>query len=169
MAKEAGVNHGLVHYYFGSMENLLLRVLEQFTEDLIERQRAMYAADIPFLEKWRSAMSFLEADIEAGYPKLWLELQALGWNNPAVGSRVANVNAEWRRVLTEAFDGAMREYGIDRDRFPLDAVVALVITFNAGIQLERMSGISDGHDELLAMVDGLLASMEKAKAKEPGS
>ena len=32
VAKEAGVNHGLVHYYFGSMENLLLRVLERFTE-----------------------------------------------------------------------------------------------------------------------------------------
>src|SRR6266478_3514460 len=48
VAKEAAVNHGLVHYYFGSMENLLLRVLERFTERLIERQRAMYSrADIP--------------------------------------------------------------------------------------------------------------------------
>ena len=28
VAEEAGVNHGLVHYYFGSMENLLARVIE---------------------------------------------------------------------------------------------------------------------------------------------
>jgi AcrR family transcriptional regulator len=27
----AGVNHGLVHYYFGSNENLLVHVLERFT------------------------------------------------------------------------------------------------------------------------------------------
>jgi AcrR family transcriptional regulator len=48
VAEEAGVNHGLVHYYFGSIENLLLRVLERFTERLTARQRALYAADIPF-------------------------------------------------------------------------------------------------------------------------
>ncbi len=43
LAEEAGVNHGLVHYYFGSIENLLVRVLERFTDRLIARQRAMYA------------------------------------------------------------------------------------------------------------------------------
>ena len=31
LADEAGANHGLVHYYFGSMEELFLRVLERFT------------------------------------------------------------------------------------------------------------------------------------------
>ena len=46
MAEEAGANHGLVHYYFGSVEQLLVRVLERFTERLIERQRELYAADV---------------------------------------------------------------------------------------------------------------------------
>ena len=59
LAEEAGANHGLVHYYFGSMENLLVRVLERFTERLIARQRELYASDIPFVEKWRTAMRFL--------------------------------------------------------------------------------------------------------------
>ena len=59
LAEEAGVNHGLVHYYFGSNENLLVRVLERFTERLIERQRELYAADMPFVEKWRTAMRYL--------------------------------------------------------------------------------------------------------------
>ncbi len=42
LAEEAGANHGLVHYYFGSMENLFVRVLERFTDRLIARQREMY-------------------------------------------------------------------------------------------------------------------------------
>ena len=46
VAEEAGANHGLVHYYFGSVEQLLVRVLERFTERLIERQRQLYAADV---------------------------------------------------------------------------------------------------------------------------
>ena len=33
------MNHGLVHYYFGSIEHLLVRALERFTERMIERQR----------------------------------------------------------------------------------------------------------------------------------
>ena len=32
LAEEAGVNHGLVHYYFGSNENVLVQALERFTE-----------------------------------------------------------------------------------------------------------------------------------------
>ena len=59
LAAEAGLNPGLVHYYFGSMEELLVQVLERFTEQLVSRQREMYARDVPFLEKWRTAMDFL--------------------------------------------------------------------------------------------------------------
>jgi len=165
LAKEAGVNHGLVHYYFGSMENLLLRVLERFTDQLIERQRAMYAADVPFLEKWRTAMAFLDEDIAAGYPKIWFELQAMAWNNAEFAEPVAKVDAEWRAVLTDAFSDAMRAYGVDKRRFPVDAVVSLVMTFNQGMMLERLSGISSGHRELLAMIDRLFVSLERARGK----
>src|SRR5215211_8304134 len=62
LAEEASVNHGLVHYYFGSNENLLARALERFTERLVERQRALYAGDEPFVEKWRTAMRYLVSE-----------------------------------------------------------------------------------------------------------
>ena len=164
LAEEAGANHGLVHYYFGSMENLFARVLERFTERLVARQRAMYArTDISGAEKWKTAMSYLESDLAAGYPKIWLELQALGWNRPDIAERVAKVNGEWREVLTDAFDGMMDEYGLDRERFPLAAMVSLVMTFNEGIMVERLSGISTGHVELMDMVGRWLESLEEAK------
>jgi AcrR family transcriptional regulator len=148
VAEEAGANHGLVHYYFGSVEHLLVRVLERFTERLIERQRQLYAADAPFLEKWRTAMAYLDEDLP--YQKIWFELQALGWNRPELRERLAQVNAEWRAVLTEAFAPVHDELGLD---VPLDALVSLVYTFNEGIMLERLSGIETGHRELIAWID----------------
>lgn len=163
LAEEAGANHGLVHYYFGSMDELFLQVLERFTDRLIQRQRAMYAADEPFINKWRTAMEYLESDLEAGYPKIWMELQAMAWNRPDLRERVARVDAEWRSVLTEAFDNAAKGYGLDRKRFPVQALVALVATFNFGMMLERMSGVSDGHAELLAAIDGWLQGLERQK------
>lgn len=154
LAEEAGVNHGLVHYYFGSNENLLVRALERFTERMIERQRALYASDEPFVEKWRTAMRFLVAE-DVTYEKVWLELQALAWNDEGLRERLARVNAEWRAVLTEAFAEPHRELGIE---MPLDALVSLVITFNLGVIVERLGGIETGHAELLDWIDGWLSS-----------
>ena len=164
LAEEADANHGLVHYYFGSMENLFVRVLQRFTERLITRQREMYGrTDLSGIEKWRTALDYLESDLAAGYPKIWLELQALGWNRPDIAERVAEVNGEWRAVLTEAFDEMIAEFGLDREQFPLDAIVSLVMTFNEGIMVERLSGISTGHRELLEMVEHWLERLEEAK------
>jgi AcrR family transcriptional regulator len=157
------VNHGLVHYYFGSLDEVLLQALQRFTARLIDRQRAMYETDAPFIEKWRRAMEYLEQDLAAGYPKILLELQALGWNRPQVRERLARVNAQWREVLTEAFEKAADEYGLEPAEFPVDALVSLVMTFNQGIELERLSGISTGHDELLAWIDRWLESLEKTR------
>lgn len=162
LAEEAGANHGLVHYYFGSMDRLFVRVLERFTERLIERQRAMYAADLPFIQKWRMAMSFLDEDRESGYQKVWFELQALAWNRPELRERLARVHGQWRQVLREAFTRALAEYDIDTDRYPVEALTALVITFNEGIILERLGGITEGQAELLAMIDRWLTSLQAA-------
>jgi len=149
LAEEAGINHGLVHYYFGSNENLLVRALERFTGRLIARQRELYAADMPFAEKWRTAIRYLLSE-DLSYEKVWFELQALAWNSPDVRARLARVNAEWRAVLTEAFEQPRRELGIE---MPLDALVSLVMTFNLGVIVERLGGIEAGHRELLDWID----------------
>jgi AcrR family transcriptional regulator len=154
LAEEAGLNHGLVHYYFGSIENLLVRALERFTERLIERQRAMYAADIPFNEKWRTAMRYLVSE-DVTYEKVWMELQAMAWNHPELRERLVRVNDEWRAVLTEAFDEPRRALGIE---MPLEALVSLVMTFNIGIIVERLGDIETGHEQLMNWIDRWLSS-----------
>lgn len=164
LAEKAGVNNGLVHYYFGSMEEVFLQVLERFTERLIERQRAMYAAEGPFIEKWRTAWNYQEVDIEDGYSKIWLELQTMAWNYPELQERIRKVDDEWRGVLTEAFTKALDDYGVS-DEFPPKAMVALVMTFAQGFALERLSNIEEGHQELLDWIEAWLVDLEAQKAR----
>src|SRR5918992_6176850 len=76
LAAEAGANQGLVHYYFGSIDELFVQVLERFTDRLVSRQRAMYTAEGRFIDKWRTAWRFQEEDLRGGYSKIWMELQA---------------------------------------------------------------------------------------------
>jgi AcrR family transcriptional regulator len=159
VAAEAGVNHGLVHYYFGSIEELLVQAMERYTERLLDRQRALYAAEIPFMEKWRTAMRFIEEDLEAGYPKIWAELHAVAWNRPQVKRRIAQVQLQWREIFGEALAKAKGELDLRRTPFSADAFVALVATFNAGLLLERLVGVDQGHRELLEAMDAWLSSL----------
>jgi len=165
LAAEAGANQGLVHYYFGSMDELFVQVLERFTERLIARQHEMYSADVPFIEKWRTAWDFQREDLEGGYSKIWMELQALSWSRPDLRPRVARVNAEWRGVIRDAFKGAAQEYGLAEDEFPVDALVALMLTFGQGYALERLEGIDEGHAELLGWIDGWLERLDAERRK----
>ena len=160
VAAEAAANQGLVHYYFGSIDELFVQVLERFTDRLIARQRAMYAGDAPFLEKWRSAWSYQAEDLEGGYSRIWMELQALSWSRPSLRPRIAAVNDEWRAVLREAFADAAEEYGLSEQEFPVDALVALMMTFGQGYALERLEGIEEGHRALLDWIEEWLQGLE---------
>jgi AcrR family transcriptional regulator len=162
LAREAGQNHGLVHYYFGSVDELLLQTLERFTERVLERQRAMYEAEKPFAEKWRTAIGFIEEDLASGYPKVWAELEAIAWNKPEVRDRLNHVNERWRSLLRDAVAKAIDEYDLDA-RFSAEALAALVMQFNKSLLFERLLGFDRGHAELLASIDGWLTSLEQGK------
>ena len=155
LAEEAGVNHGLVHYYFGSNENLLVRALERFTERLITRQRELYAADEPFVEKWRTAMRFL---VDRGRRRT----RRSGWScRRSPGTTRACVSGSRGSTPSGAPSSPRRSREPHRElglAIPLDALVSLVITFNLGVMVERLGGIETGHAELLDWIDGWLSS-----------
>ena len=163
LAREAGQNHGLVHYYFGSVDELLLQTLERFTGRILERQRAMYGTDAPFAEKWRTAMGFIEQDLATGYPKVWAELEALAWNKPELRERLLGLHDSWRSLLRDALAQAVEEYDLDGTRFSPEAWATLVMQFNKGLLYERLSGFDRGHSELLAAIDGWLTDLEDGK------
>lgn len=164
LAAEAGANQGLVHYYFGSIDEVFVQVLERFTARLVARQREMYGSDEPFIEKWRTAWRFQEEDLDAGYSKIWMELQALSWSHPDLRPRVARVNAEWRAVLREAYQHAADEYALG-DEFPVEALVAMTMTFAQGFALERLEGIDEGHAALLDWIERWLVSLEDGRGE----
>jgi hypothetical protein len=143
--------------------------VERFTERLIHRQREMYAADMPFIDKWRQAMRFLDEDAASGYHKVWFEMQAMAWNNADIRDRLQHVHQQWVAVVSPAFETGLADLGVDRRRYPAKAIVSLVITFNQGMMLEKLSGIDSGHRDLLRMVDRMLERLwkERSDASSP--
>jgi AcrR family transcriptional regulator len=166
LAEEAGANHGLIHYYFGSMEELCFRVLERFTSRLIARQREMYATDAPYIEKWREAMRYLDDD--RPYQKIWFELQAMSWNRPEFRARLANVHAAWCDAMRSAVHQALERYRLRDGEFDTDEWVTLIVALNEGIILERLAGIELGHEELLDSIERWLGGMEEQAREREG-
>jgi AcrR family transcriptional regulator len=162
LAAESGQNHGLVHYYFGSVDELLLQTLERFTERILARQRELYEAEGPFVEKWRTAMGYIEEDLASGYPKVWAELEALAWNRPEMQVRLRAVDERWRSLLRDALAEAIEEYDLAESGFSAEALAALVMQFNKGLLFERLVGFDRGHAELLDAIESWLTNHTKS-------
>lgn len=63
VAEAANQSHGLIRYHFGSLEGLMLATVRRSADRILERQHALYSGDAPFIEKWRTAMAYLESDL----------------------------------------------------------------------------------------------------------
>ena len=164
VAGAAGVKHGLVHYYFGSMEELLTQTLERLAGRLAGRLEEHYAnPDLSFAEKWRIVVQFWIQDPTARFPKILFELSAMSWNHPPLRQRISAVYARFRGIFERYFGTAMREYGLDESQFPLEVVAAAAGTFQLGVIIEGLSDFHDGHQELLVWVQSWLDSLEAAK------
>src|SRR5579872_2799909 len=134
VAETAGVNHGLVHYYFGSMDELLTQTLERFVDQLAAALEALYDdANLTFAEKWRLGSQFWVEEPTSRFPKILMELLAAGWNIPALRVRLTEVHARFRVIFEKHFGQALRAYGLDEEEFPLKVVVAAITSFQLGL------------------------------------
>lgn len=168
VAEVAGVKHGLVHYYFGSMEELLTQTLERFVEQLAAPLEALYAdRNLTFAEKWRIGGQFWVEEPTSRFPKILLELLAMGWNMPGLQPRIGEVHARFRGIFAHYFGEALREYGLDETQFPLKVVVAAVTSYQLGLIVEGLSGVEEGHAELLEWIQRWIDGLEAARRADP--
>ena len=93
------------------MENLLVRVLERFTERLIVRQRAMYAADLPVHREVAAGDALPRRGPRV--PEGLVRAPGAGLEPPRAARARRARRREWRAVLAEAFEQARREHSID--------------------------------------------------------
>jgi AcrR family transcriptional regulator len=113
IADAARVNQSLLHYYYGSKENLMLEVLGYVNEQLLARQRKMYQEVQSFEAIWARALEYFKEDMQSGYVRALWELRAQGLSNGRIKTRIAEMIGHWRGLLTELVKNALVEYGIE--------------------------------------------------------
>jgi len=155
IADEAGVNQSLLHYYFGSKENLMLEVLEYVNEQLLVRQRKMYHEVQSFEAIWARALEYFEEDVQSGYVRALWELRAQGLSNDRIKKRLAEMIGHWRGLVTELVKNALVEYGIQA-KAPPEIFARLLGNIYWGAEAEILAGEDPRlHIEAIRMMGNL--------------
>jgi AcrR family transcriptional regulator len=166
VADRAGARLSLVQYHFGSKHGLLVAVLEDLTERLLERQRALFDDDRSFADQWRTACEYLREDIRSGYVRILWELWSAGLADPEIAGRWRATQRAWRELIEARLRRLQTEESVELP-MPPRALATLVGNLFEGAETEILSGVSEDeapHLEALEACAGLIARVERRLA-----
>jgi AcrR family transcriptional regulator len=153
VADRAGVNQALVHYHFGTIEELLVAALERVSVQVKDRSQKIYRNDQSFVAGWFEEMEAkLTTDFERGWGKVWLENLTLAANGPKICKQYVKASTMTRKLHERQVSEMLEQLGIDEEEFPAQGIVTLLDAITSKLILDRLVGIRAGHKELIAML-----------------
>jgi AcrR family transcriptional regulator len=164
IAKDAGANHALINYYFGTKDRLVIAVLDEANRQLLARQRLMYSEAGGFAAKWAQARRFYENDIASGFVRVQAELYAASLSNVALREQFVPRVQAWKQLVFGAVQEALKRHRPTLPQgFDAQAVSTLISEFWLGMEFARLIGDADErarHDKALDAIQRLLEALE---------
>jgi len=107
VAAEMGTSPGLVHHYFGSMDELLATAFEQAATEDLESTRAALAVLDDSVEKLRAFFAtYTRAEQDWAF-QLWLDAWAEAARRPALQETSQRLNVAWQQLLVEVIEAGL--------------------------------------------------------------
>jgi AcrR family transcriptional regulator len=140
VAREAGVSRGLLHYYFGTKERLLVEVVRRDTELRVERLDERLAPAQSIDDVVDALVSSLTEVIEnePGFFLLLYELFSAGRRNPDIQKEVGQLFERTRSHVAEVLSSKDEE-GVLSLRFSAEDVVSYLFALGDGFALQALS------------------------------
>jgi AcrR family transcriptional regulator len=157
VSREAGVSRGLLHYYFGTKERLLIEVLRGDAEVRIgaldEPLAAAKSADEVVEVLVAGVEEILRSD--PGFYVLIYELFAAGRQNPEIQAELAQVYDGSRRHVADVLRRKQDE-GVLSLRFDPESTVTFMFGAADGVALQRLTDPDRDYSALLELERGIL-------------
>jgi AcrR family transcriptional regulator len=149
VASVAGLKPQLVHYYFRSMDDLLLEVLQYSAEQAVTRITSL-------LETHQQPLRALwEFHSDPRSVSFTSEFHALAGRNAVVRAELARFGERFRTLQTEALAKHLDMRGV-KARIPPVLVSVLLVSLANVLVRERELGMTIGHAEAAALVEACL-------------
>jgi AcrR family transcriptional regulator len=143
VAREAGVSRGLIHYYFGTKERLLVEVVRRDTELRVARLDERLAPAKTVDDVLGALVSSLTDMIEnePGFFLLLFELFSAGRRNPDIQREVGQLFERTRSHVADVLR-AKEDEGVLSLRFAAEDVVSYLFALGDGFALQALSDAS---------------------------
>jgi len=140
VAREAGVSRGLLHYYFGTKERLLVEVVRRDTELRVERldERLAPAQSVDDVLDALIASLTDMIESEPGFFFLLYELFSAGRRNPEIQREVGQLFERTRSHVAEVLR-SKEEEGVLSLRFAAEDIVSYLFALGDGFALQALS------------------------------
>jgi AcrR family transcriptional regulator len=153
VAVKAGLRSQLVHYYFRSMDDLLLAVFRRRAEQGFKANAKALSSPQPLWALWRMFNN-------PPFSVFTMELFALANHRAELKAELAQYAERYRDQQTKTFADVLEGYGIDTGQFPPVAVAFLLTGVPGVLFMEEALGISAGHAEIVELVERYLRQLE---------
>ncbi len=169
IARDAGVNHALINYHFGSKDQLVIDVLDAVNQRLLMRQAAMYEAPGGFAGKWVMARRFYEDDLASGFVRLQAELWAASLSNPGLREKFLPRLLAWKQLVLGAVREAMATLEADGTTLPPpftpEVIACWISEFWLGMEFADLLGVKEEQVQHRAALDAVQWLLESLDAK----
>jgi AcrR family transcriptional regulator len=153
VAAEAGVNPGLVYYYFGPMDNLLIEVFRRVATRSEERHAEALASEQPLWALWDLIRDRTNTELN-------LEFLALGNHRKALRAEMKAASVRRRQRQFHALSNILAERGVDTEEWPPEAVMLLIDGVARFMGEEEAYGLGLGHAQAISLVERLISRVE---------
>jgi AcrR family transcriptional regulator len=139
VANEAGVSRGLLHYYFGSKERLLVEVVRRESEVRIERvEEAIVGAGDAEDVLAALVTSFEEWIGDGPAPVMIYDMLTLAQRNDEIGAQLAELGRRVRSHLAGALE-RKQDTGVLSLRIEPELAAMFLIALADGVMVRRLS------------------------------
>jgi TetR/AcrR family transcriptional regulator len=161
VAAEAGLKPQLVHYYFRTMDELFLALFRRRADQGLERQAQALASEQPLWALW-------DLSTDPRGTALTMEFTALANHRKAIRAEIAAWAERYRTEQAEGIRRALERHGVSAGQYPPAVCAVLMTSISRVLVIEEESlGMSRGHAETVAFVEGFLARLE-GERRRPG-
>lgn len=153
VATAVGIQASLVHYYFATLDDLFVAVLERRAGPNVERMAEALRSPTPLRAWWDLAS-------DPRGTALLVELMAAANHRPALKAQLGSFAREVRRLQVEILEDLLGEYGIDADDLPPVLVAAAMQGLAFSVVQDKVAGYDTDPDQAIAAMDRLIDRFE---------
>jgi AcrR family transcriptional regulator len=153
VAARAGTDKALVHYYYGSMDDLFIAVFRRNAQRGAERMRNALASSQPLWRVW-------DAMHDQSSTSLMTEFIALANHRKEVKTVMVENSRKFRRMQLDGLGHVLESYGLDSNEWPPAAIIVLLSAISRYLRTDETFGVGLGHDETVELVERHIEVLE---------